>query len=158
MKKRVLIVVLLALACLVGFLSFRPKIAAPSVVTSFLGFTNSGARQEALFALSNPPNAAVSLHSVRRLSNAGDDAAVREAGHFSWARREQWGLPYAITVDTTNEPLRVVFKFQHRAVGPRRIVEQIREMFGRIIGNEREFFTGSTFFVTNETKTESMSR
>jgi hypothetical protein len=158
MNKRVLILVLLVLACLVGLLISRPKVAAPSVVTSFLRFTNSGARQEALFALSNPPNAAVSLHSVRRLSNAGDAATAREAGQLSWTRREVWGLPYAITVDTTNEPLRVVFKFQQRAVGPRRIVEQVREVFGRITGNEREFFTGSIFFVTNETKIESLPR
>jgi hypothetical protein len=93
---------------------------------------------------------------VRRLSNPGDDAAVHEAGHFSWTRREQWGLLYAMTVDTTNEPLRVVFKFQQLASGPRRIVEQARELFGRITANEREFFTGSVFYVTNETKTGTM--
>jgi hypothetical protein len=158
MKKRVIILVLLALLCLVGLLTFRPRVTAPSVATSFLGFTNSGSRQEALFALSNPPPASVSLHSVRRLSDTGDDATGLEAGHFSWTRREHWGLPYAITVHTTNEPLRVVFEFQQRSVGPRRIGEQIREVFGRITGNEREFFTGATFFVTNETKIENLPR
>ena len=60
-------------------------------------------------------------------------------------------MPYAISVDTTNEPLQVVFQFQQRTVGPRRIVEQLRELWGRLTGNEREFFTGSVFFITNET-------
>lgn len=158
MNKWALMLVVLVSAYLVGLLSSRPKAPAPTVATGFLGFTNAGARQEALFAVSNPPIAVLNLHSVRRLSRGGTNASVGEAGRFSWMRREPWGLPYAITVDTTNEPLQVVFKFQKRSVGPRRIVEYILEEFGRMTGNEREFFTGSTFFVTNETRTASLPR
>jgi hypothetical protein len=121
------------------------------MATGFLGFTNAGGRHEALFALSNPPPVAVSLHSVRRVSTLTNNEGTGEAGHFSWASKEQWGLPYAIDVDSTNEPLRVVFQFRQRAIGPRRVVEQIRELWGRLTGNERGFFTGSIFFVTNET-------
>ena len=150
MKKRILILLLALLACLLGIWCFPRRITAPTVATSFLGFTNSGGRPEALFALSNPPPASVSLHSVRRISTL-TSGETREAGHFSWARREQWGLACAIGVDSTNEPLQVVFQFQQRAVGPQRMTEQIRELFGRITRNEREFFTGSVFFVTNET-------
>ena len=157
MKKRTVTFLLLLLVCLFGLVSLRREESAPSLTTSFLGFTNSGGRHEALFALSNPPNAAVSLHSVRRVSTASDDA-TQEAGHFSWARREQWGLPCAISVHTTNEPLKVVFQFQQRAVGPRRIIERIRELLGRITGNERDFFTGRIFVVTNETQTASTRR
>lgn len=151
MKKRVLILCLVSLVCLVGLLSIPRKNVIPSVSTKFLGFTNSSGQPEALFALSNPPAAAFSIHSVRRIST--NDVAARDAGRFSWARRERWGLQSAIAVNTTNEPLRIVFRFQQRAIGPRRIVEQLRELLGRITGKEREFFTGSKFFVTNETQT-----
>ena len=46
-------------------------------------------------------------------------------------------------------------KFQERSAGPRRIIEQMRELFGEITHNEREFFTGNVFFVTNETRINS---
>jgi hypothetical protein len=151
MKRRSLIVFLLLLACVFGIWCLPRRVTPPTVATSFLGFTNSGGRAEALFALSNPPPASVGLHSVRRISALTNSGPTREAGHFSWAKREQWGLPYAIGVDSTNEPLQIVFQFQQRAVGPRRIIEQFRELWGRLSGNEREFFTGSIFFVTNET-------
>ena len=59
---------------------------------------------------------------------------------------------YAIAVNTTNEPLQVVLKFQQRSGGARRLVEQVRELFGRLAGKEGEFFTGQVFFVTNETR------
>src|SRR5262245_54918506 len=151
MKKRTFILLLLLLVCILGVWSLPRRVTADTVATTFLGFTNSGGRPEALFALSNPPPASVSLRSVRRILKLTNDGVTLEAGHFGWARREQWGLAYAIDVDSTNEPLQVVFQFQRRAVGPRRITEQIRELFGRITGNEREFFTGNVFFVTNET-------
>ncbi|MFL6463194.1 MAG: hypothetical protein ACJ73N_02135 [Bryobacteraceae bacterium] len=83
-----------------------------------------------------------------------DSVLVGEAGFFSSASREPWGLHYVIDVKTTNEPLRVVFRFQERAVGPRRVIEQLRELFGRITGSEREFFNGPVFFITNETRVE----
>ena len=150
MKKRSIFFLFLLLVAVLGFWCLPRKLQPPTVATSFLGFTNVSGRQEALFALSNPPPASVSLHSVRRLSSV-TDVDAREAGHFSWAMRESWGMPYAVSVATTNEPLRVVFQFQQRAVGPGRITEQIRELFGRVSGNEREFFTGNVFFVTNET-------
>lgn len=151
MKKLTFIFCLVLVVCVLGLWRIPRKVTPPTVATGFLGFTNSGGRHEALFALSNPLNAAVSLHSVRRIATIANKNVTGEAGHFSWARKEQWGLPYAIGVDSTNEPLRVVFQFQQRASGPRRIGEQLRELLGRITGNEREFFTGSIFFVTNET-------
>ena len=52
---------------------------------------------------------------------------------------------YAISVDTTNEPLRVVLEFQQRATGPRRFFEQVRELFGEITQNEREFSPAMSF-------------
>src|SRR5262245_44684905 len=107
MKQRSLILLLLLLVCLLGVWCLRRRVTAHTVATSFLGFTNSGGRPEALFALSNPPPASVSLHSVRRISTLTNNGATREAGYFSWARREQWGLPYAIGVVSTNEPLQV---------------------------------------------------
>jgi hypothetical protein len=152
MKKRTFIFCFVLLVCLFGLWCLPRKVAPSAVVAGFLGFTNSGGHHEALFALSNPPNAAVSLHSVRRVSTLTNIVPAGEAGHFSWAGKEEWGLPYAISVNSTNEPLCVVFQFQQRAVGPRRIVEQIRELWGRLTRNECEFFTGSIFFVTNETE------
>jgi hypothetical protein len=125
------------------------------VNVAFLGFTNSGAGTEALFALTNPPAVAVSLHSVRAAARTGRADANEEKGSFSWGRRESWGLAYAISVITTNEPLRVVLKFQQRAAGPRRLIELVREVFGRLAHNDREFFTGHVFFVTNETRINS---
>jgi len=127
----------------------------PVVNVAFLGFTNSTAGTEALFALTNPPAVAVSLHSVRAAAHAGGNGANAERGSFSWCRRDPWGLIYAISVDTTNEPLLVVLKFQQRVVGPRRLIELVREVFGRLTHNEREFFTGHVFLVTNETRINS---
>ena len=144
----------LVCACLWFFavwLFSRPG-PAPAAAMSFLGFTNASGGNEALFALSNPPPAAVSLHSVQPLRLVANNPVSRNAGSFSWGRREEWGLRYAISVNSTNEPLQVVFRFQLRAVGPRRLVEQCRELLGRITGDEREFFTGSISFVTNETR------
>src|SRR5262249_55830690 len=123
----------------------------PVVNVAFVGFTNSGTGAEALFALTNPPAVAVSLYSVRGPACAEPLGTQKERGTFSWGRRESWGLVYAIGVDTTNAPLQVVLKFQQRSSTPRRSVELIRELFGRLVGKEREFFTGQVFFVTNET-------
>ena len=148
----ILAVVLLCVGSLMVSSIFQGSRRVPPVNMGFVGFTNSGARTEALFAISNPPNAAVSLHSVRLRDTSDSNSADKDRGHFSWARRESWGLPYAITVDTTNEPLSVIFKFQQRSVGPARIVEQIKELFGRITGSEVEFFTGHVFFATNDTR------
>ena len=126
-----------------------------SVDIAFLGFTNSGALTEALFAFTNPPDVAVSLYSVRAVAHTDRTGANDERGSFSWGRRESWGLAYAVSVDTTNEPLRIVLKFQQRAAGPRRVIELAREVFGRLAHNERDFFTGHAFFVTNETRINS---
>jgi hypothetical protein len=146
----ILAVAIMVIAVLLLFLSFqRPPVSA--IAIGFLGFTNSGMRAEALFAISNPPNSAVTLQSVTLKDANSSSATNRERGFFSWTRREPWGLPYAIGVDTTNEPLRVVFQFQRPAVGPRRIVERIKELFQKLRGNEMTHFTGSKFFVTNET-------
>ncbi len=123
----------------------------PAVKVDFLGFTNSGPRVEALFALTNPPNVALSLYSVT-LKGALDPAArKRERGSFSWGSRETWGLAYAVTVDTTNEPLRVIFEFQRPAVGPRWVVDFIKERWERLKGHDVTLFTGRKFYVTNET-------
>jgi hypothetical protein len=156
-KKRLLLLALILLVLLSAFLMLPRKNVVPSLPAVFLGFTNSGGQPEALFAFSNPPPASLSLHSIRRITFPVDSAA-RDGGRFSWGRREEWGLIYAIGVDTTNEPLRVVFQFQQRAVGLRRLVEQIRELFGRMAHNEREFFSGSIFLLTNEVRSDAIAQ
>ena len=143
---------ILALALLLVSSSHSPW-QAPIVNVAFLGFTNAGSATEALFALTNPPPVAVSLDSVRAIPDLPSAATNKERGVFSWGRRESWGLVYAVAVDSTNEPLRVVLKFHQRATGPRRLVEQVREFFGHLTKGDREFFTGHVFFVTNETRT-----
>jgi len=148
-----LVMAIAILVLLIGLLrSPHPHWTPPVVNVAFLGFTNSGIGTEALFALTNPPAVAVSLHSVRAAAHGDGTGAKEERGSFSWGRRESWALAYAISVDTTNEPLRVVLEFQQRAVGPRRFIELVREVFGRLTHNDREFFTGHAFFVTNETR------
>jgi len=151
------LVVAAVLALLISILRLPHPHSTPVVNLAFIGFTNSGAGVEALFALTNPPKVAVTLHSVRAAAHGDQSGATQERGYFTWGRKESWGLAYAISVDTTNEPLRVVIKFQQRAAGPRRFIEQMRELFGEITHNEREFFTGNLFFVTNETKITSIS-
>jgi hypothetical protein len=123
----------------------------PVVPVYLASYTNSGAGTEALFMMTNPPNASIELLSVRSVDQA-EGGAMREKGRFSWGRRETWGLVYAVGVETTNEPLRVVWKFQLRRRGPKRILEQARELFGQLTGREHEYFTGTVFFVTNETR------
>ena len=152
-----LLIVAAVLSLLISTLRLPHPHSRPFVNLAFIGFTNSGAGAEALFALTNPPKVAVTLHSVRAAAPGDHSDATQERGCFSWGKRESWGLAYAISVDTTNEPLRVVLKFQQRAVGPRRVIERVREIFGEITHNEREFFTGNLFFVTNETKITSIS-
>jgi hypothetical protein len=154
MKKRLVILTVVTLVLGGAILILTPPAPppAPVVTVGFLAFTNSGGHAEALFAISNPPNSAVSLHLVRAKEAIGSTPTNTDRGNFSWARREGSAITYSITVDTTNEPLQVVFAFQRPAVGPRRIVEQIRELFGRITGRETVFFTGKVFFVTNATR------
>jgi hypothetical protein len=123
----------------------------PMVPIYFACYTNSGAGAEALFILTNPPNASIELLSVRSSSQA-DGVSTQEEGRFNWGRREPWGLVYAIGVNKTNEALEVVWKLQLRNRGPKRVFEQARELFGHITGREHEYFTGTIFCVTNETK------
>ena len=154
MKKRLLILAvgILLLSCALLILNLPGPTPAPTVPVGFLGFTNSVGRVEALFAISNPPNSAVSLHSVRLKGASGSSPTNTDRGNFSWARRETWGLACAITVDTTNEPLRVIFQFQRPAFGPRRIIDRIKEFLEKLKGRDITLFTGSKFFVTNETR------
>ena len=120
------------------------------VEMGFYGFTNTGPRLLALFGISNHPNVIVDLHSVSRLSTSASESNAEPMGTWAWSRWQPWGITAAINVQTTNEPLRVVFEFQQRAAGPRRIPERIQERWGKLTGNEREFFTGRKFLVTNE--------
>lgn len=146
----VLIVILVGVVLLLN--ASRPALA-PTLEVGFLGFTNSGGAIEARFAISNPPNSAVTLHSVTlKETRLGSAHMNKGRGYFSGARREEWGLDYAIIVETTNEPLRVVFEFQQPAVGPRRMLERLKEFWAKLQGTERTFFTGIKFFVTNETR------
>jgi hypothetical protein len=126
------------------FIVLKPP-PLPVVTSRFLGFTNSGARTEALFAIHDPPDANFGVYEVTRLADAGR-TNPRPAGHFSWARREPSGLLTAISVIATNEPLRVVFEFQLSA-GLRDV---IRQQWERLKGNEVYIKSGRTFFVTNE--------
>ncbi len=128
------------------------------VNVAFVGFTNSSTGLEALFALTNPPAVAVDLYSVRGTRPAEPPGIQKERGVFSWARRESWGVAYAISIDTTNEPLQVVLRFQARSGGPRRLVEQVGELLGRLVRRDREFFTGQIFFETNETRVNPIAR
>src|SRR5438876_10410107 len=113
-----LLIVAAVLSLLISTLRLPHPHSRPFVNLSFIGFTNSGAGVEALFALTNPPKVAVTLHSVRAAAHGDQSGATQERG--TWGRKESWGLAYALSVDTTNEPLRVLLKFQQRAVGPRR--------------------------------------
>ena len=147
------------LVLLIGLLTAPPSRRKPPVVNvAFVGFTNSGTGPEALFALTNPPAVAVSLHSVRGTGRADLPETRKERGVFNWGKRESWGLACAIGVDTTNESLQVVLQFQQRSDSPRRLVELLRELVGRLVGKEREFFTGQVFFVTNETQINATAR
>jgi len=49
-------------------------------------------------------------------------------------------------------------KFQRRAGGPRRVVESVKEFLEKLKGNEKMFFAGSKFFVTNVTRVVSTPR
>src|SRR6266446_6484015 len=109
------LIVTAVLALLISILRLPHPYSAPVVNLAFVGFTNSGAGVEAVFALTNPPKVAVTLHSVRAAAHGDQSGATQERGYFTWGRKVSWGLAYAISVDTTNEPLRVVIKFQQRA-------------------------------------------
>ena len=142
--------VFVALAILILMIDLQ--LSPPSrVEMGFHGFTNSGPRLVALFGISNHPNLTVSLHSVSRFNTNMPTPDATPLGTWAWSRWESWGITSAVNVKTTNEPLRVVFEFQERAVGLRRIAERVKEFYGKLTGNEREFFTGSKFLVTNET-------
>lgn len=151
-KGLILAVAVLVVAGALLLLSLRGAPPPPAVTINFTGFTNSAGQTEALFALKDPlPDAAVGLYSIDLVEPALGKGSL-PVGNFSWARRETWGLSYAIAVDTTNQPVRVVFQFQRRAGGPRRLIELVRELFARVRGRDLELFTGSRFYVTNETR------
>jgi hypothetical protein len=130
----------------------------PHVEMGFYGFTNLGGRTVALFGISNHPPLSVVLHSVSRLNTNAPTLNDAPMGTWAWGRWEPWGITSAIHTETTNEPLRVVFEFQERADGLRRIPERMKEILGKLAGNEREFYTGSKFLVTNETRILNSSR
>jgi hypothetical protein len=159
MRRKLLVVagIFVALAILILMIDLQPS-SPPRVEMGFYGFTNSGARVEALFGISNHPNLSVVLHSVSRLGTNAPDSNAPPMGTWAWGRWEPWGITSAVSIKTTDEPLRVVFEFQERAGGLRRIPERIKELWGKLTGNEREFFTGSKFLVTNETCILSASR
>lgn len=153
-KGLILAIAVLVVAGALLLLSLRTAPPPPAVTINFTGFTNSAGQMEALFALKDPlPDAAVRLHLVEPTTCEGSPV-----GNFGWARRESWGLSYAIAVDTTNQPVRVVFQFQRRAGGSRRVIELVRELFARVRGRDLELFTGSRFYVTNETRVVDQSR
>jgi hypothetical protein len=118
----------------------------------FLGYTNSGGVHEALFELAQPIDAAISPPSIYALKSTNPPGVPIQASAFSRVMRGNRGLVFATKVDSTNHPLRFVFAFQTRAVGTRRVVEKVKELSGRLVGNEREFFTGSKYFVTNDVR------
>lgn len=132
-------------------LALRDPPPPPAVALHFLGFTNSNGNAEALFTLGEPlPDAAIELDSVRLKNSTGPGGL--EHGNFSWARGDGSSLTLGVTVDTTNEPLRVVFRFQRRNVGLRRLLDLARERLAKVRGRDLELFTGSEFYVTNETR------
>ena len=131
-------------------MTLREPPPPPAVALHFLGFTNSSGNAEALFTLNEPlPDAAIEIYSVRLKNSTGPNSLER--GNFSWAHGDGSSLTLGVTVDTTNEPLRVVFRFQRRNVGLRRLVDVVRERLAKLRGRDLELFTGSTFYVTNET-------
>jgi len=146
----------LFLLCLIGMMILSRSPPEPLATIAFVGFTNSSSRAQAVFALTNPPTVALGLHSVRTIDRSESAVSTQEVGHFSWSTKTSWGLLYAVTVDTTNEPLRFIFKFQRRATGPRRITEQIHELVSKLTDPPREFYTGTVYFITNETAIESL--
>ena len=91
MKKRLIIFLFLFLVAVLGFWCLPRSRQLPTVDTSFIGFTNLAGRQEALFALSNPPPASVSLHSVRRLSSI-TEVSTREAGPLQLGKERAMGI------------------------------------------------------------------
>src|SRR6185369_15701758 len=132
-------------------MTLRDPPPPPAVSLHFLGFTNSSGNAEALFTLNEPlPDAAIEIYSVRSRNSTGPNSLER--GNFSWARGDGSSLTLGVTVDTTNEPLRVVFRFQRRNVGLRRLIDLVRERLAKLRGRDLELFTGSAFYVTNETR------
>jgi hypothetical protein len=154
-KQRVLaaaLVFLLLLILITGWMVTHPPPVPPQIGIGFLGFTNSSSgRPQAIFGISNPPNASLMVYSVTLTNDTGSVAQDKQRGWFEWAKRLEWGLPVGITVDTTNQPLSVVFQFQLRRGGPRRLLERLQEYYVRLRGGEVSYFTGDTFFVTNQT-------
>jgi hypothetical protein len=113
MRRKVLVVagIFVVLVVLILLLNLQPA-PPPHVEMGFYGFTNSGARVEALFGISNHPNLSVVLHSVSRLGTNAPKPDDESMGSWDWGRWEPWGIISAVNVKTTNEPLRVVFEFQ----------------------------------------------
>jgi hypothetical protein len=152
MKRKFLIFAGILLIAVVAILLLSRPASSPRLEMGFLGFTNStaGAWPIAMFAISNRPNVAVMFDSFQKVNP--DPWFTEQSARWEWTHGTEWGMIEGVAVTTTNEPLAMVFKFQERASGLRRISEQIRELWGKVTGHEREFFTGRTFLVTNETR------
>lgn len=154
----VLAVGLILLALIPLSLMMHPP-GPPHVAIGFLGFTNSASgRPQAVFGVTNPPNAGLTVYSVTLTNDTGSVLDEKQKGRFDWATKAEWGLPIGITVETTNEPLSVVFQFQLRRGGPRRVLERLQEYVVRLRGGEVSYFTGGKFFVTNHTRIGGDSR
>ena len=151
MKSKLMILAGIFLVAAVAILSFGHPQSSPRPEMGFLGFTNSGASPWplAMFAISNRPNLAVTLHSLQHVNP--NPLLAEQSARWEWSRATEWGMIEAVAVTTTNDPLAIVFQFQERAGGFPRVAEQIRELWGRVTGHEQEFFTGRKFLVTNTT-------
>jgi hypothetical protein len=148
-KAAIAILAIGLLVCVLLWLRPPAPVRGLPFTIGFIGFTNSAGTDLGLFGITNPPDSAVELYSVTLKVTSETN---RQWGNFVEGRRETWGLVYTISVDSTNQPLQVVWQFQRRAKGPRRLIEWLRELWAQVRGREIELFTGSKFFATNETR------
>jgi hypothetical protein len=146
--RRWLSLLVIFLAVILGVLLI-PQIPSappqPTFVLRFIGFTNTGTRDEALFYVSNPPP--WHLLAPQEVTKKGSKVQAGRnyfGSGLSVSASASGGLIVGVWVETTNEPSRIVLRYQQSSTGLRATWENFLEARGRQV-HRRDYF------VTNET-------
>src|SRR4051794_40330786 len=132
MKRRlpILVIILTVIfgAVLIVQFSGAPPPPRQALTLHFMGYTNTGVRSEALFFLSNPPP----WHLLAPQEVTKKSALAGQRGSFFGSGLSLYPSPsnhvtLGVWVETTNEPSRIVLRYQESSEGLRGEYENFME-------------------------------
>ncbi|PYI86175.1 MAG: hypothetical protein DME26_09600 [Verrucomicrobia bacterium] len=141
-------------ATVVGYLilTFPHPSPQPPPTFTFISYTNTGGQIEALFRLDHPPRPLLAdgLHELRYQTSTGwarPSAPTVSWRYFGW---DGTGSVAAISVETTNLPVRVVMDVWTRRKGIGGLYDGLLHGWTKLVGKMPEL-RGHLLYVTNQT-------